>query len=76
MSTKGFPRIAEIQLERSPDGSWILATVSNGDGGQYEHFVRNADGKWRRATEKRGCPLYIFLGSARAGRGSDPQAVA
>ncbi|HTL56468.1 MAG TPA: hypothetical protein VL361_12365, partial [Candidatus Limnocylindrales bacterium] len=30
---KDFPRIAEIELEASEDGEWILATVANGDGG-------------------------------------------
>jgi prolyl oligopeptidase len=48
---KGFPRIAEILLDRSQGGPWILATVSNGDGGEYEHFVRNADGKWSQVTK-------------------------
>ena len=28
-----FPRIAEVGLEASEDGQWLLATVANGDGG-------------------------------------------
>jgi prolyl oligopeptidase len=45
-----FPRIAEIELDESEDGNWILATVANGDGGDYEHFLRNASGQWQQIT--------------------------
>ncbi len=43
---KAFPRIAEIELKSSRDGRYILASVANGDGGQYEHFVRLPSGRW------------------------------
>ncbi len=45
-----FPRIAEITLQTTPDGRYLLATVANGDGGEYAHFLRDPDGKWRRLT--------------------------
>jgi prolyl oligopeptidase len=45
-----FPRIAEIDFETSPDGSGILAVVSNGDGGEYDHWLREASGEWSRVT--------------------------
>ena len=32
---KDFPRIAEIQLESSQDGKYVVASVANGDGGDY-----------------------------------------
>ncbi len=48
---KDFPRIAEIALKTSPDGSRILATVSNGDGGQYYHWLRQSSGKWAQLTK-------------------------
>jgi len=47
---KDFPRIAETSLTTSEDGRYVLATVSNGDGGDYEHFLRNLDGKWTQIT--------------------------
>lgn len=34
-----FPRIAEIQLEMSEDGTLMIVTVANGDGGEFEHFL-------------------------------------
>ncbi|MCF7676339.1 MAG: hypothetical protein K9M97_13405, partial [Akkermansiaceae bacterium] len=36
---RGFPRIAYIGLKSSRDGRWMLATVANGDGGEYAHHV-------------------------------------
>ncbi len=47
---KKFPRIAEIALQSSPDGRYILATVANGDGGQFEHFLVGPQGQWTQIT--------------------------
>ncbi len=46
-----FPRIAEIQLKTSNDGLWLLASVANGDGGQFEHFVMDSSGHWTQVTK-------------------------
>jgi prolyl oligopeptidase len=52
---EGLPRIAEIQLQASKDGSWIIARVSNGDGGEYDHWIlasgktpEKSHGQWRK----------------------------
>jgi prolyl oligopeptidase len=51
---KDFPRIAEIELETSRDKRWLLASVANGDGGQFAHYIRDlkADptSPWRQVT--------------------------
>jgi prolyl oligopeptidase len=47
---RDFPRIAEIELAASEDGQRLVATVANGDGGDYEHFLRGASGSWRQLT--------------------------
>jgi prolyl oligopeptidase len=47
---KDFPRIAEIQLHISDDGRWLLASVGNGDGGQFAHYVMDLDGHWTQIT--------------------------
>jgi len=47
---RDFPRIAEIELAASDDGQWLLATVANGDGGDFAHYLRNASGSWRQLT--------------------------
>jgi prolyl oligopeptidase len=46
-----FPRIAEIELAVSEDGRWILATVANGDGGDFAHYLRAASGSWHQLTQ-------------------------
>ncbi len=46
-----FPRIAEIGLETSEDGRWVLATVANGDGGDFAFWLREAaTGQWRQLS--------------------------
>lgn len=72
---KEFPRIAEIQLAASPDGRRILASVANGDGGEYAHYLREPSGQWRQVTrfadkithvEFGRDPLYIEAGRDEA----------
>lgn len=48
---KDFPRIAEIELDSSRDGHYLLATVANGDGGDFDHFLLGPDGHWRQITQ-------------------------
>jgi len=52
---KDFPRIAEIVLEASHDGRYILASVANGDGGDFAHYLlgpdKSASGGWKQITQ-------------------------
>jgi prolyl oligopeptidase len=48
---KEFPRIAEIKLQASHDGKFILATVANGDGGDFAHYLLGPDGNWKQLTQ-------------------------
>ena len=45
---KDFPRIAEIQLSSSEDGHYILATMANGDGGEFADYFMGPDQKWHQ----------------------------
>jgi len=79
---KDFPRIAEIALQTSRDGRYILATVANGDGGDFAHYLLGPDGSalggWKQITQfsdqikvarlGRDNALYL-LSRARAPRG-------
>jgi prolyl oligopeptidase len=47
---KDFPRIAEIVLQTSPDGRYVAATVANGDGGDFEHWVLRPEIDWRKVV--------------------------
>src|SRR5437588_59293 len=51
---KDFPRIAEIILEGSRDGRYILASVANGDGGDFAHYLLGPEGSssgWKQVTK-------------------------
>src|SRR5438034_640792 len=48
---KDFARIAEIVLEASRDGRYILATVANGDGGDFAHYLLGPDATWKQITQ-------------------------
>jgi prolyl oligopeptidase len=52
---KDFPRIAEIILEGSRDGRYILASVANGDGGDFAHYLLGTEGSapggWKQITK-------------------------
>ena len=48
---KDFPRIAEVILESSRDGRYVLASVANGDGGDFVHYLLGSDGSWKQITQ-------------------------
>src|SRR5438477_3636795 len=60
---KDFPRIAEVNLQASHDGKYILATVANGDGGDFAHYLLGPDGNWKQLTQ-----FSDQIKSARLGR--------
>ncbi len=47
---KDFPKVAEIRLDGRFDHGLVVASVANGDGGQYAHYVIGADGTIRQIT--------------------------
>src|SRR4029077_9814697 len=60
---KDFPRIAEIKLEASQNGPYILASVANGDGGDFAHYLLGPDGTWKQISQ-----FSDQVKSARIGR--------
>ncbi|MBI5837550.1 MAG: S9 family peptidase [Candidatus Eisenbacteria bacterium] len=46
-----FPRIAEVALQSSDDGRFVLASVENGDGGDYAHYLLGPDGTWKQIVK-------------------------
>ncbi len=48
---KDFPRIAETIIETGEDGSRVIITVANGDGGEFAHYLRLPDGSWTTISE-------------------------
>jgi prolyl oligopeptidase len=47
---KDFPRIAEIQLRTTEDAGYLLASVANGDGGEFAHYLLGPSGSWTQIT--------------------------
>ena len=47
---KDFPRVAEITLVAGPKGAPVVATVANGDGGEYAHYLLGMDDSIRQVT--------------------------
>src|SRR6266446_8571962 len=64
---KELPRIAEIALESSRDGRYILAVVANGDGGDFAHYLLGPDGKWQQLTQFSDQVKQAHLGRDQAG---------
>src|SRR6267378_3082982 len=48
---KDFPRIAEVVLETSHDGKYVLATVANGDGGDFAFYLLDPSGQWKQIAQ-------------------------
>ncbi len=47
---RDLPKIAEIQLASDGKGR-VLATVQNGDGGTFRHYLRAPRGGWKQLTD-------------------------
>jgi prolyl oligopeptidase len=45
-----FPAIAEVAFKTSQDDQYVIAQVSNGDGGEFVHYVRMLSGGWQQFT--------------------------
>jgi prolyl oligopeptidase len=45
-----FPRIAEGEIQVDKRTGRVLVTVQNGDGGEFAHYLKGKDGKWRKFT--------------------------
>src|SRR5204863_8406601 len=74
---KEFPRIAEVALQASRDGKTILATVANGDGGDFAHYLLGPDGAWKQLTQFSDQIKQARIGRANAlyllSRGNAPR---
>ncbi len=64
---KELPRIAEIALQSSDDGKFVLARVANGDGGDFMNYIRSAaasgDPRWHQITRLSDQVSYAAFGS-------------
>ena len=63
---KDFPRIAEIRLEASRTGGYLLANVQNGDGGEFAQYLRAPDGTWTQLTGFKDKVVHAVFGLDRS----------
>lgn len=47
---KNFPKVAEIKLDARFNPQLIIASIANGDGGEFAHYVIDAGGTVRQVT--------------------------
>ena len=47
---KIFPASPKFSCTPATTEDWLLAAVGNGDGGQFAHYLMDADGKWTQIT--------------------------
>jgi len=45
---KDSPRIAETELKVDERTGRVLATIQNGDGGEFAHYLRSPEGQWQQ----------------------------
>jgi prolyl oligopeptidase len=48
---RDFPRVAETEIQMDDASGTLLATVQNGDGGEFAHYLRSPGGKWSRVAD-------------------------
>ena len=60
------PRLAEIQLQSSLDGRYILAEASDGDGGEYAYWLKGPDDRWRLVADYEDKVIDAKIGADRA----------
>jgi prolyl oligopeptidase len=59
---KNFPRIAETELRASEDGRHLLASVANGDGGEFAYHLRTPDGRWTEIAGFKDAVKQVVFG--------------
>lgn len=59
----GLPKIAEFELKAHHDTGRFIATVQDGDGGDFAHFVRQPDGTWHRVSWFKNGIKQAYFGS-------------
>jgi prolyl oligopeptidase len=63
---KDFPKVAEIFLVNNGNGNAIVATVANGDGGEFAHYLIGNDDSIKQFTHFADKIVVATLGSDNA----------
>ena len=60
---KGLPKIAEIALSNRDNKRYVLASVANGDGGEFAHYLIDRDGRLTQITHFEDRVVAATLGA-------------
>jgi len=60
---RDLPRIAEVRVDIDRRTGRVLASVQNGDGGQFQHYLRRKQGGWRQLTTYNDGIIQLAFGS-------------
>jgi prolyl oligopeptidase len=60
---RDLPRIAEVRVDVDRRTGRVLASVQNGDGGQFQHYLRRKQGGWRQLTTYGDGVVQLAFGS-------------
>jgi prolyl oligopeptidase len=63
---RDFSRIAIIVLDSDAEGKYFLASVANGAGFEFEHFLRTPDGQWNQITRFEDQVVSVSIGGDEA----------
>lgn len=58
---KEFPKVAEVELENGDRPEYLIASVANGDGGEFSHWLMSPDGKWTQLTRNEDQVVHVAL---------------
>jgi prolyl oligopeptidase len=59
---KDFPRVAEIALDARRGAPGVIASVANGDGGEFAHYLIGKDGSTKQVTRFEDKVVAAVLG--------------
>jgi len=61
-----FPKVAEIFLDNRFNPNFLLVTVANGDGGEFEHYVIGPDGRVHHVARFEDQVVAAAIGADKA----------
>lgn len=59
---QGLPKVAEIALDAHQNDDYVIASVANGDGGEFAHYIFYKDGSVKQVTHFEDKVVALAIG--------------